>query len=197
MAKIYYGRVSTESQNLARQIEAAERLEIDEKNRFFDKMTGTKRDRPELERMISILKPGDEIYALSLCRLSRSVSDLCDLMEIFQEKDVTVHLEHENMTVDTSTPMGKLSFQLFAVLAEFQRNSINEACREGREAKIAKDGRCGGRKAIPQTTKEVICSMKEKGYSVKEIVEETKLSRASIYNVLKEQERINPARNQI
>lgn len=188
MTRYFYGRVSTEHQNLARQQECANKLGIMAANQYFDKVSGAKRTRPALDELISVLQPNDEVYALSLCRLSRSVSDLCDLMEIFQEKRVTVHLEHENMTVDTSTPMGKLSFQLFACIAEFQRGCINEACREGREAKIAKDGKCGGRKPIPQSTKEVIYSMREKGYSVPEIKSEVKLSRSSIYNVLKERE---------
>lgn len=188
MTKYFYGRVSTEHQNLARQIEVANSLGIEEQNQFFDKISGAKRSRPALDELIAILSPGDEVYSLSLCRLSRSVSDLCELMEIFQEKQVMVHLVHENMTVDTSTPMGKLSFQLFACIAEFQRGCINEACQEGRRVKIAKEGKCGGRNPISQATKETVWSLKDKGFGVKEIVEATNLSRSSVYNVLKERE---------
>lgn len=184
--KIFYGRCSTEAQNLARQEEAAAELGIAEENRYFDKISGTKKSRPELDRMLANLEQGDEVFCLSLDRLSRSLQDLCSLMETLQEKGASVHLIHENMVVDTTSPMGKLSFNIFACLAEWQRECILQSCAEGRAAKIKAEGRCGGRKPIPQITKDNVCSMKERGCSIQEIMAETKLSRASVYNVLKE-----------
>lgn len=191
MTKYFYGRVSTEQQNLARQTKAAEDIEITKENQFFDKISGAKRNRPALDEMISKLQPNDEIYSLSLDRLSRSVSDLCELMNIFEEKGVSVHLLHENMIVDTSTPMGKLSFQLFACIAEFQRNCINQSCAEGRAAKIDKEGKCGGRKPIAQTTKDNVKAMKDRGCSIKEIMKETNLARSTVYKVINEMENHN------
>ncbi|MCI8450921.1 MAG: recombinase family protein [Eggerthellaceae bacterium] len=185
MARYFYGRVSTEAQNLARQEEAANGLGIPEDNRYFDKISGAKREREGLDSLIAVLQEGDELYSLSLDRLSRSMTDLCSLMETFNGKGVSVHLLHENMTVNTSTPMGKLSFQLFACLAEFQRNCINQTCAEGRAAKIAAEGRCGGRKPVAESVKQNIWAMEARGCSVKEMMEVSGLARSTVYKVLK------------
>ncbi len=78
---IGYARVSDESQSLNRQIDNLVENGVDERNIYKEKVTGTKRERPELNRMINELKPNDVCLIAELTRLSRSTKDLFDIVE--------------------------------------------------------------------------------------------------------------------
>ena len=75
-----YARVSTESQNLDRQLDALKKYGVD--IIFNEKMSGTKRDRPELKKMLERMTIGDSVIIESLSRLGRSVKDLMELIEL-------------------------------------------------------------------------------------------------------------------
>ena len=104
MKKIAYARVSTEQQNLDRQLDALERYGYDEI--FTEKMTGTKADRPELDKVKLVTRDGDVVVIESLSRLGRSSKDLLNLLDEFERKGVQVVSLKEN--IDTRTPTGKL-----------------------------------------------------------------------------------------
>lgn len=188
MTKFFYGRVSTIEQNLERQRRAAMDNGVSPDNCYLDKITGTKIERPALSQLIEIIQEGDEVIILSLDRLSRSMTDLLNLVETFSNKGVSIRSIHEGMTLDNRTPTGKLTLSIFAAMAEFQRNVILNNCAEGRREKIAKEGRCGGRKPLSDAKKQMIIQMKNNGYSVKQIMEAAEVSKASIYRVIRENE---------
>lgn len=73
---IGYARVSTTEQNLDRQIDALTGAGVDRRNIYMEKITGTKRDRPELNRMLNELQAGDTVIIPDLTRISRSTRDL-------------------------------------------------------------------------------------------------------------------------
>jgi DNA invertase Pin-like site-specific DNA recombinase len=79
-----YARVSTEAQNLDRQLDALKRYGVD--LIFIEKMTGTKKDRPELTKLLDRITEGDTIVIESLSRLGRSTKDLIKLVELFEQK---------------------------------------------------------------------------------------------------------------
>ena len=81
MSVLGYARVSTSDQNLDRQKDALEKYGID--RLYCEKMSGTKKSRPELDRMLSEIEDGDTIVIESLSRLGRSVKNLAELMELF------------------------------------------------------------------------------------------------------------------
>ena len=83
-----YARVSTESQNLDRQLDALKKHDID--IIFNEKMSGTRRDRPELQKMIERMTIGDTVIIESLSRLGRSTKDLIELMDLFNKKGVNL-----------------------------------------------------------------------------------------------------------
>ena len=102
-AMIYgYARVSTCDQNLDRQLDMLNRYGVDQL--FTEKMSGTKRERPELNKLIQSLKEEDTVVVESLSRLGRSTKNLIELVELFQERGV--HLVSLKESVDTSTPSG-------------------------------------------------------------------------------------------
>ena len=94
--KIGYARVSTESQNLDRQLDALKKYGVD--IIYNEKMTGTKKDRPELNKLLDRMTAGDVIVVESLSRLGRSTKDLIELTELFQSKGV--HLVSLKESID-------------------------------------------------------------------------------------------------
>ena len=82
--KFGYARVSTEEQSLDRQIDALNSYGVDEL--LTEKMTGTKRNRPELDRLLDKLRNGDTVVIESLSRLGRSTKDLLALVEHFEKQ---------------------------------------------------------------------------------------------------------------
>ena len=81
-----YARVSTEEQHLDRQLDMLTRYGVDKI--YSEKMTGVRLERPELDKMLSVLKEGDTVVVESLSRLGRSTKNLIELMELFNEKGV-------------------------------------------------------------------------------------------------------------
>lgn len=138
--KIGYARVSTQDQNLDRQLDnlrsaGCERI-------FNEKMTGTKSDRPELKTMLLTLRSGDILVIDSFSRLSRSTKDLLDLVE--QLTAIGVHLVSLKENLDTTTATGKLMLTMLSALSQFERDLIAERTVDGLKAARAR-GRCGGR----------------------------------------------------
>lgn len=81
-----YARVSTADQNLDRQLDALKKYGIDVL--YCEKMSGTKKSRPELDRMLKEVEDGDTIVIESLSRLGRSVKNLAELMEVFNQRNI-------------------------------------------------------------------------------------------------------------
>jgi DNA invertase Pin-like site-specific DNA recombinase len=138
-----YARASTEDQPLHRQIDVLVAAGVDKRNIYCENISGTKRNRPELNRMLVDLQPGDIIVFTELSRLSRSLMDTLEISNIIRQKDAGIKSLKEG-ELDTTTANGRLQFSMMAVLAEWQRNMTSEQTKEGLKAAKAR-GRCGGR----------------------------------------------------
>lgn len=172
-----YARVSTRQQELSRQLDLLEKYECNEI--LTEKMSGTKSDRPELNRLKDKLRPGDSIVVESFSRLGRSTKDLIDLVNYFEEIDVKLISIKENF--DTSTPQGKLMMTVFQAFSQFERDLIVERTKEGLKSARAR-GRKGGRpKVNEREITKAVNLYKTEQYSVREIVEMTGISRATLY----------------
>lgn len=137
---IGYARVSTDDQSLDSQTDAlsvagAEKV-------FSDKISGTRRARPELDRMLEQLRDGDVVTVTKYDRLARSLKDLLEIVEAIRERGAGFRSLAED--IDTTTPAGRLVFHVFASIAQFERERISERTREGL-ASARKRGRIGGR----------------------------------------------------
>lgn len=122
MATIGYARVSTEHQSLEEQVARLEKAGADIVYR--EKITGTRRDRPELEHALMALREGDRFVVVALDRLGRSLRDLVELEELITAKGATLVSLREN--IDTTTATGKFVFQNFAAAAEFEARLAQE-----------------------------------------------------------------------
>ena len=137
---IGYARVSTEDQHLDAQIAALEAIGAD--RIYAEKISGAKKSRPELDRMIEQLRDGDVVVVTKYDRLSRSLQDLLSIVEAVGAKGAGFRSLAED--IDTTTPAGRLVFHVFASIAQFERERISERTKEGLVA-ARKRGRIGGR----------------------------------------------------
>jgi DNA invertase Pin-like site-specific DNA recombinase len=182
-----YARVSTEQQNLDRQLDALRKYGCD--IIYNEKMTGTKRDRPELAKMLDRMTEGDTVVIESLSRLGRSTKDLIELTELFQSKGV--HLVSLKESIDTSTSTGKLLFTLMSAIAQFERDVIADRTNEGLKSARAR-GRTGGRpKTDPDAVRKAIKLYNTQQYSIKEIEELTGVKKSTLYRNLPDRSELN------
>lgn len=183
--KIGYARVSTRDQDLSLQLDA---LKVAGCTKVFqEKVTGSKKKRPELEKMLEQLRPGDIVVIWKLDRLARSTKDLIDLVNQIQERKA--ELQSLTEKIDTTTATGKLVFHLFAALAEFEKDIIRERTQAGLVAARAR-GRNGGRpkglsKKAQQTAIIAETLYQEGQLTVSEICEQLSVSRGTLYKYLR------------
>lgn len=153
MSNIAYIRVSTLEQNTARQEGAFKGLKID---KYFEEKVSVKniKDRPELNKMMDYVREGDTVIVESISRFGRSLPDLISLIQQLNDKGVQFKSLKEG-DIDTTTATGKLVFNIFASLAEFERETIKERQAEG--IAIAKaNGKYKGRVRRPIDQNEFI-----------------------------------------
>jgi len=176
-----YCRVSTEQQILDRQLEAIKKYNCDEI--FQEKITGTKASRPELDRLKDKIRKGDTIIIESLSRLGRSTKNLLTLIDFFDEKEVTLISTKEN--IDTNTATGKMLITVLSAISQFERDLTVERTKEGLASARAR-GRKGGRPRIDQNIiNKALKLYKGQEHSIKEIVELTGVSQATLYRNIK------------
>ena len=176
--KLGYARCSTLDQNLDWQIDALTKEGCD--RIFQEKFTGTRKDRPELLRLMDMLREGDTVIICELTRLSRSVKDLFDLVEQVEKAGANIKSLKEPW-LDTTTPQGRLLFTIFSGVSQFERELIRERTMEGLASARAR-GRMGGRPGKDKKIVEQALTLYDsKAYSVDEISKTTGISRATLY----------------
>lgn len=114
---------SLEAQEKAVQAAGAETI-------FCDAFTGMKSHRPELDKLLSEIQPGDKLIVAKLDRIARSAIQGTELVQTLLEKGITVHIL--NMGVLDNTPTGRLIRMIFFAFAEFERDMIVERTQEGK-----------------------------------------------------------------
>src|SRR5690625_1346260 len=142
-------------------------------------MTGTKSNRPELNRLKDKIRRGEIVVVESFARLGINTKYLIDLVNYFEENNVKLISVKEN--VDTTTPQGRLMMTVSQAFSQSERDLIVERTKEGLKSARAR-GRKGGRPRVgtKDITKAINLYNTEE-YSVKEIVEMTGISRATLY----------------
>lgn len=180
-----YARVSTKDQNLELQLDALSKAGCE--IIFQEKASGIKADRPELEKMMSQLRKGDVVCIYKLDRLGRSLKNLLNLVADFEKREVG--LRSLTDSIDTTTPQGRLILNIFASLAEFERDLIRERTKAGLEAARAR-GRKGGRRSglsAEAQKKSMLAEMyyKEEKLGVDEIAKTIGVSKMTLYKYLR------------
>lgn len=137
--KIGYARVSTEEQNLGLQLDA---LRYQGCTKLFqEKMTGTTKSRPVLNKAIKALKPGDMLVVWKLDRLGRSLQDLIEILKLLESNGVGFHSLSDG--IDTTSSCGRLLFHIIGAIAEFECNQISERTKAGLQAARRRGSKLG------------------------------------------------------
>jgi len=179
---IGYARVSTDDQNLDLQRDALEKAGCGQI--FTDQVSGTKAKRPGLEQALSHLRAGDTLVVWRLDRLGRSLRHLIDTVTELQEREIGFKSLQES--IDTTTSGGRLVFNIFGALAEFEREIIRERTQAGLQAARSR-GRSGGRpKALTDKQVEILNQLAaDKNRSVEDICRTLDISRMTFYRYVK------------
>ena len=172
-----YARVSGTSQDLDGQI-AELKTKGNAEVIYHEKVTGTRRDRPEFNRLLNELKAGDTLVVTKLDRFARSAEDAITIIKALVKRDVRVHIL--NMGIVEDTPTGRLMLTILAGFAEFERDMIVERLAEGKA--IAKQ-RPGYREGRPRkySKKQLDHAMNLlKNHSYSQVAEMTGISKATL-----------------
>ncbi|MGF6970279.1 DNA invertase Pin-like site-specific DNA recombinase [Paraburkholderia sp. WC7.3g] len=179
---IGYARVSTDDQDLGNQeaqLRAAGCGRI-----FAEKITGTRRARPQLDRMLDHLRSGDVIVVTRLDRLARSIRDLLDIVERIREAGAGLRSLAE-LWADTTTPAGSMVLTVFGGMAEFERSLIVERTSSGRAAAKARGTRFGRKPTLTPTQLDHIYRLADEGNTgMQEIAAFFGIHRSTLFRLL-------------
>lgn len=180
-----YASLSTKDQNLELKLDALTKpgCEII----FQEKASGIKADRRELKKMIAQLRKVDVVCIYKLDRLGRSLKNLLNLVADFEKREVG--LRSLTDSIDTTTPQGRLILNIFASLAELERDLIRERTKADLEAARAR-GRNGGRRSMLSAEaqkKSMLAEMyyKEEKLGVDEIAKTIGVIKMTFYKYLR------------
>ncbi|MDL2226002.1 recombinase family protein [Eubacteriales bacterium OttesenSCG-928-M02] len=180
--KIGYARVSTTQQELNRQLDILNEYGVDAL--FQEKISGTIKNRPELDKVKLMARKGDTVVIESLSRLGRSSKDLLELIDTWDKQGVQLVSLKEN--VDTSTPTGKLLITVLSAISQFERDVTVQRTQEGLKAARAR-GRRGGRPRVDQKAlSKALKLYHAQTHSIKEITELTGVSSSTLYRALED-----------
>ncbi|MBV6890022.1 recombinase family protein [Xanthomonas campestris pv. spermacoces] len=183
--KIGYARVSTREQNPALQVDSLKAAGCE--RIYQDVASGAKTARPALDELLGQLRGGDVLVIWKLDRMGRSLKHLVELVGSLMERKVG--LLSLNDPIDTTSAQGRFVFNLFATLAEFERELIRERTQAGLTAARAR-GRVGGRpKGLsPQAEATALAAetlYRERKLSVAAIAQKLHLSKSTLYSYLR------------
>jgi DNA invertase Pin-like site-specific DNA recombinase len=184
--RIGYARVSTRDQNLDLQLDALRKAGCTDTYIYKEEISGATRERPQLQKLLEQIREGDVVVVWKLDRLGRSLADLVHLVTEIQGKGAGLLSLNDN--IDTTTPQGKLTFHIFAAIAEFEREIIRERTNAGLASARAR-GRTGGRpQGLSPEAKikaAAASSLYQQKKSVAEICRTLALSKKTLYKYLK------------
>lgn len=183
--RVGYARISTKDQSLDLQLDALKQAQCEQV--FTEVASGAKTARPVLTDLLSRLRAGDVLVIWKLDRLGRSLQHLVTLTNELMTRQIG--LVSLNDPIDTTTPQGRLVFNIFASLAEFERDLIRERTQAGLQAartRGRKGGRPGGLSKQAQATAMAAETLYREGkLSVQAICDQLRITKPTLYAYLK------------
>ena len=179
---IGYARCSKDQQSLDRQLDALRAYGVDADNIYKEKITGTLKSRPELDKLCMVARAGDTVVIESLSRLGRSTKNLLELLSEFETKGIVLVSLKEN--IDLGTPTGALLVTVLLAISQFERDLIVQRTSEGLASARAR-GKVGGRPATPEKkTKQAVALYRSGEYTVSQVCTLAGVSRGTLYKAL-------------
>ena len=184
---VAYIRVSSDSQNLDMQRASIEPYKPERV--FEEKISGKNMERPQLQELLNFVRANDEIVIYSLSRISRSLKDMLNIMDILIEKKVTLISIKENLTISDSNKTTRFFVSILGCCSELERENIRERQADGiKEAK--KRGVYKGRKPIQVEDLGKWYELWQKRvYNKTTLAKELSISRQTLYKLFEEYEK--------
>lgn len=182
--QVGYARVSTADQDLTAQRDGLLRLGVHDANIYVDHgLTGTNRARPGLREALAAVRAGDTLVVTKLDRLARSLRDAREIADELTTKGVALSLGGSRY--DPSDPVGRLLFNVLAMVAEFERDLISMRTREGMAVARAKGRLKGKQPKLTGPQRKLLFEVCDRGeYSQTELAGPFSVSRATVYREL-------------
>ena len=181
---IGYARTSTQDQKYSLEAQVEELKAAGCERLYQEEVSSVDSKREELENALDYIREGDILVVKKLDRLARSVADTVKIQEQLAAKNAGLKIL--DLKIDTTTPEGRLQFNLFASIAQFEREVMLERQKVG-IAKAKADGKYKGRKP---TATEVKNKILEKAHTTKltrqQIADEVGCGIATVYRILKD-----------
>ena len=178
---IGYARVSTRGQSLDSQVDAlvgAGAVRV-----FQEYASGATQARARWKECLDYLQPGNVLLVADLTRLGRSTADLADIVTVLGQRGIGFRSLAEPW-LDTTSAHGKLIFDMFASLAEYERSRLSERTKAGLIAAKAR-GRLGGRPRVITAGKlETALQLRSEGKTLKETADRISVSVSSLTRAL-------------
>ena len=191
---IGYARVSTDEHDLTAQREALAALGVSAERIYVDHgLTGTNRDRPGLREALAACREGDTLVVTKLDRLARSLPDARDIVDELTHRHVKLSLG--GSLHDPNDPVGRLLFNVLAMVAEFEADLIKMRTREGMRVAKAK-GRLRGKqpKLNPRQEAHLVALHRAGEYSSAELGDLFGVARSTVYRAIQRDQRRQQAR---
>ena len=179
-----YARTSTKDQKYSLEAQIEQLTQAGCKKHYEEQVSSVDAKREQLEAALDYIREGDVLVVTKLDRLARSVADTVDIQNRLEEKKAGLKIL--DMQIDTTTPTGKLQFNLFAAIAQFEREVMLERQRVGIE-KAKTEGKYKGRKPLSTKKKNEIKQLLADNTLTKAaIAEKVKVGIATVYRVKNE-----------
>jgi DNA invertase Pin-like site-specific DNA recombinase len=181
---IGYARVSTDAQDLTAQRDGLRALGVEPERVYVDHgLTGTRRDRPALREALAACRAGDTLVVTKLDRLARSLPDARDIVDDLTCREVKLNLG--GSVHDPTDPVGRLLFNVLAMVAEFEADLIRARTREGMKVAKAK-GRLRGKqpKLTPAQEAHLVELHRAGRYTSAELAELFSVARSTVYRAI-------------
>jgi DNA invertase Pin-like site-specific DNA recombinase len=181
MTTVGYARVSSTGQDLGVQLEKLEAVGCEKV--FQEKRSGADAGRPQLKRCLGYLREGDTLLVTKIDRLARSTSDLYRIVSTLADKGVAFKVV-DDPTIDTTSRTGKLIMGILALIAEFENDIGRERQMDGIKKAHERGIRFGRKPLLVSETIKKVKKLRKAGKTVPEIMQQTTLSKASVYRAL-------------
>lgn len=190
-----YCRCSTseERQDIDRQKRELLEMGATEKSIYWEYESGAKINRPELNKLLEIVKQGDTIVTTEVSRITRSTRQLCDIISFVQERNLKLVIKG-SITIDCTNgkdidAMSNAFLQIAGVFAELERKMISERIKSGLQNAVAKGSKLGRKpttkESIPQLFYKYYPEYKSGKLSASAFARASKIGRTSLYKYLK------------
>ena len=183
--EIGYARVSTQHQDLDRQIDALAKAGIPDQRIYADKATGSHMRRAGWQAALEYARPGDTVVVHTLDRVGRSVLDVLQTIKDLRDRGIGIRTLADPLPVDTTakdSPMAELAIVLLTLFAQMELTFNRERAAHARSV-AASNGRQVGRPSVvdPRQLSYAVHLRDVESLSMTEIAAKTGLARATLY----------------